>query len=195
MDAAAAAFSAVKSRTCDLAQTTVTLTNVASTGKVKISWKPVDGATKYEVYRATAKDGTYSRISTTSNTSVTNTSAVAGKTYYYKVRAICGVDAAAAAFSAVKSRTCDLPQPNVSITTSSGKPKVSWKKVDGATKYEVYRAASKTGTYSKVKITTSLNWKDTSAVAGKTYYYKVIAVCSNIAGNSDYSSVVSIKSK
>ena len=182
-------------RTCDLAQTKVTLSNVASSGKVKISWEAVEGATKYEVYRATSKNGTYSRISTTSNTSVTNTKADAGKTYYYKVRAICDVDAAAAAYSEVKSRTCDLAQPKVSIGLSSKKPKVSWGKVTGAVEYKVYRATSKNGTYSLVKTTTSLSYKDTKASSGKTYYYKVVAVCSNTAGNSAYSPIVSIKSK
>ena len=195
VDAAAGAYSSIKSRTCDLAQTTVTLSNVASSGKIKISWEAVEGATKYEVYRATSKDGTYSRISTTSNTSVTNTKADAGKTYYYKVRAICDVDAAAAAYSSIKSRTCDLPQPSVSIALSSKKPKVSWTKVDGAVSYKVYRATSKTGTYSLVKTTTSSYYKDTKATSGKTYYYKVVAICSNTAGNSVYSSIVSIKSK
>ena len=189
------ADSGIIGRTCDLAQTTVTVSNVASSGKVKISWEAVEGATKYEVYRATSKTGTYSRISTTANTSVTNTKAEAGKTYYYKVRAICDVDAAAAAYSAVKSRTCDLPRPTVSIALSSGKPKVSWGKVEGAVSYKVYRAASKTGTYSLVKTTTSLSYKNTGAAAGKTYYYKVVAVCSNTAGNSAYSGIVSIKSK
>ena len=180
-------------RTCDLAQTTVTLTNVASTGKIRISWEPVEGATKYQVYRATSKNGTYSRISTTSNTSVTNTKVDAGKTYYYKVRAICDVDAAAAAYSAVKSRACDLPQPDVSIARSSGKPKVSWDKVTGAVEYKVYRATSKSGTYSLVKTTTSRSYKDTKATKNKTYYYKVVAVCKTSAGNSAYSNVVSIK--
>ena len=192
VDAAAAAYSAVKSRTCDLPQTTMTLSNVASSGKVKISWEAVEGATKYEVYRATAKDGTYSRISTTSNASVTNTKAEAGKTYYYKVRAICDVEAAAGAYSTIKSRTCDLPRPDVSIALSSGKPKVSWDAVDGAVSYEVYRATSKSGTYTLVKTTTSLSYKNTSATAGKTYYYKVVAVCSKTSGNSADSKVVSI---
>ena len=193
VDAAASAYSAVKSRTCDLARTTVTLSNVASTGKIKISWTTVEGATKYEIYRATSKDGTYSRLTTVTGTSVTNTKTDAGKTYYYKVRALCDVDAATAAYSEVKSRTCDLPQPSVSITLNSGKPKVSWGKVEGAVSYKVYRATSQTGTYSLMKTTTSLSYTNTGATAGETYYYKVMAVCSNTAGNSAYSSIVSIK--
>ena len=192
---AAAPFSEVKSRTCDLPQTKVSVSNKASTGKIVISWEAVEGATKYEVYRATSKNGEYSRITTTSKTQVTNTSTKAGKTYYYKVRAICGVDAAKAAFSDVKSRTCDLPQPEVSIGLSSGKPKVSWEKVDGAVSYKIYRATSKSGTYSLVKTSTGSYYKDTKAVSGKTYYYKVVAAASAKAANSAYSGVVSIKSK
>ena len=183
----------IVNRTCDLAQPTIKLSNVASTGKIKVSWEKIEGAVKYEVWRATSKNGTYKRITTTTNTSVTNTSVEAGKTYYYKVVAVAKNTAANSAASAVKSLTCDLAQPKVSITTSSGKPKVSWKKVTGATKYEVYRATSKSGTYSKVKTTTSLNWKDTSAQKGKNYYYKVVAVCKTTAGNSAFSAVKSIK--
>lgn len=192
-EAANSEFSTIKSRTRDLAQTTVTLSNRASDGKITVKWEAVTGATKYEVYRATSKDGTYTRISTTKNTSITNTSTTAGKTYYYKVRAICDVDAAVAAFSGVKSRTCDLPQPDLSIGRSSGKPKLSWDKVSGAVSYKIYRATSKNGTYSLVKTTTSLSWKDTTAKKNKTYYYKVVAVCSNTSGNSAYSGIKSIK--
>ena len=183
----------VVSRTCDLARPEIKASNVASSGKVKLTWSKVSGAVKYEVWRAASKNGTYKLMKTTTGTSYINTKATAGKTYYYKVKAIASKSAANSALSEVKSRTCDLAQPSISITTSSGKPKVSWKKVDGATKYEVYRATSKSGTYSKVKTTTSLNWKDTAAKKGKTYYYKVVAVCKTTAGNSAYSAVKSIK--
>ena len=155
----------------------------------------MDGAVKYEVYRAASKTGTYKLIKTTTDTGMTNGSATAGKAYYYKVKAIAANSAANSAYSEVKYRTCDLPQPKVSITRSSGKPKVSWAKVTDAKSYKVYRSASKSGTYALVKTTTSRSYKDTKAKAGKTYYYKVVAVCSNTSGSSAYSGVVSIKSK
>ena len=185
----------IVSRTCDVARPEVSITNIASSGKIKLSWKKIDGATKYEVYRATSKNGTYTLLKTTTSTSLTNTTVTAGKTYYYKVKAIASKSAANSADSEIVPRTCDLAQPTVSIALSSKKPKVSWKKVSGATKYDVYRATSKAGTYSKVKTTTSLNWKDTTAKSGKTYYYKVVAVASKSAANSAYSGIVSIKSK
>ena len=46
-----------------------------------------------------------------------------------------------------------------------------------------------------MKTTTNRYYKDTKAKSGKTYYYKVIAVCKNTSGNSAYSGIVSIKSK
>ena len=84
--------------------------------------------------------------------------------------------------------------PTVTGTLSSkGKPALSWKSVDGAAKYQVYRSTSKDGTYKLVKTTTSLKFTDSKATAGKTYYYKVMAVAENSEANSAYSPVVSIK--
>ena len=191
------AFSAVKSITCDCAAPVVTISTTASSGKPTLKWSAVDGATKYEIWRATSKDGTYTKMYTTSNTSYTNSSAVAGKTYYYKVKALCGKSSYGdSAFSAIKSITCDCARPVVNITTSNGHPKLSWKAVDGATKYEVYRATSSSGSYTKLGTTSNLSYTNTGAKAGTTYYYKVIAVCgASSYGNSAYSTVVSIKAK
>ena len=66
----------------------VTASNDADTGKIVLTWPKVTGAAKYEIYRATSKTGTYSRRSTITKTTYTNTNAEAGKTYYYKVKAI-----------------------------------------------------------------------------------------------------------
>ena len=187
------AKSKIVTRTCDLARPVVTLSNVASSGKIKVSWKKIDGAAKYEVWRATSKTGTYQLMKTTTGTSYTNTSATAGKTYYYKVNAIAEKSAANSAYSEVKSRTCDLRRPEVTLSNvaSSGKIKVSWKKIDGATKYEVYRATSSDGTYKLLKTVTGTSLTNTSASAEKTYYYKVRAIAEKSAANSAYSEVKS----
>ena len=97
--------------------------------------------------------------------------------------------------AAVKVHTT-CAKPSVSIKLSSKKPKVSWKPVEGATKYYVYRATSKSGKYTKVAtVTDATSYRDSKAKKGKTYYYKVKAVAANSAANSAYSSVKSIKSK
>lgn len=196
VSSANSADSAVKYRTCDVARPVISLSNVASTGKIKISWNAVEGAVGYEVYRATSKNGTYKLLKTVTGTSLTNTSAEAGKTYYYKVVALGAASAANSADSAVKYRTCDLPRPELSIKlNSNGKPRLSWNAVPGAVKYEVYRASSKNGTYKLLKTVTGTSLTNTSAESGTTYYYKVVAVASSSAADSASSSVVSITSQ
>ena len=68
--------------------------------------------------------------------------------------------------------------------------------MEGAVKYEVYRATSKSGKYTKVAtVTDATSYTDKTAKKGKTYYYKVKAVATNSKANSAYSSIVKIKSK
>ncbi len=187
----------IAGRTCDYARPAVTASNVASTGKVKLTWSAVEGATSYKVYRSTKENGTYTLMKTVKDgaTTYTNTNAVAGKKYYYKVRAYGANSSATSAYSVVDARTCDLPRPVVKITTSSGKPKLSWEKVTGATSYKVYRSTTKDGKYTLMKTVKNCatTYTNTNAVKGKTYYYKVIAVHSNTNANSAYSAVKSIK--
>ena len=57
----------------------IKVTGVTSSGKNKISWNAVDGASQYKVYRATSKNGTYSRVTTTSKTYATHTNGTACK--------------------------------------------------------------------------------------------------------------------
>lgn len=174
---------------------TVKASNVASTGKIYLKWGAVSGASKYEIYRSTTKNGTYKRIKTTTATSYTDTSASVGKTYYYKIKAIHKNSSANSDYSKVVGRICILARPNVRIVLSKGDPKISWGKISGAQKYYIYRATSKNGTYKLIKTTTKLCYTDTSARAGKYYYYKVRAVRTNSAANSVCSAMKYIKAK
>ena len=174
-----------------LAAPVITLYNKAATGQPRLTWAAVDGAAKYEVWRATGKNGTYYKMYTLQGTGYSNTTAVAGRTYYYKVRAV-DAEGTAGPFSTVKSITCDLAQPVISIftKTASGKPSLSWAAVAGADKYEVYRATTKTGTYYKMYTLTGTSYTNTTAVAGKTYYYKVKAIDTDSSyANSAFSAV------
>ena len=53
-----------------------------ASGKPQVTWNKVEGAVKYEIWRATSKDGTYTKMYTQSGTTYTNTTAKAGVTYY-----------------------------------------------------------------------------------------------------------------
>ena len=167
-----------------------------ATGCPKLTWNKVTAAEKYRLYRADSKNGTYKVVKTTkASSSFLDTTAEPGKTYYYKVRAICedpftGEDSYSA-YSNVVSSLCDLAKPEITVTvTKNGDPKISWEAVDGAVKYYVYRSTSKSSGFKHIKSTvTALSYTDTTANAGTKYYYKVKAVHSNTDANSAYSAV------
>jgi fibronectin type 3 domain-containing protein len=58
-----------------------------SNSNIKLKWDTVSGASGYEIYQSSSKSGTYTRVSTTSNTSYTKSGLSKGKSYYYKIRA------------------------------------------------------------------------------------------------------------
>ncbi len=180
---------------------TPTAVKVASTtyNSVKLTWAAVAGATKYEVYRATSSTGTYTKLPDVSSASYTGSSLTTGKAYYYKVRAyrlVSGVKHYSG-YSAVVKAT-PLPAAPTSLKAakaSSASVKLTWAAVTGATKYEVYRATSATGTYYKSTETTLLSFVSGNLTKGKTYYFKVRAY--RVVGSTKYygpfSSVVAYK--
>ena len=177
-----------------LSAPTVTGGNDAQ-GRPTLKWNAVSGAAKYEVYRARSKDGDYIKYSTVTGTSYTNTSYIEnGNTYYYKVRALKS-DGTAGAWSSVVSVTYKQTLSAPAVTggnDSQGRPTLKWNAVSGAAKYEVYRARSKDGTYTKYSTTTGTAYTNSSYLtSGATYYYKVRALDAN--GNAGpYSAVVSV---
>ena len=195
--AANSSLSAAVAITCRCARPVVKTDYWASTGKPYIKWTAVAGASKYYVYRSTSKDGTYEYIGYTTKTNYTDSKANAGYTYYYKVQAISSVKSKAnSALSAAVTITCRCARPSVKITTSNGSPRLTWNAVAGASQYEVYRATSKNGSYTKMFTTSNLSYTNTSAKAGTTYYYKVKAVSKvKSTANSAFSTVVSIRAR
>ena len=190
-------LSATVAATCHCARPVVKPDYLISTGKPYIKWTAVSGASKYYVYRSGSKDGTYTLLGTTTATNYTDNKANAGYTYYYKVKAVSKVSSGANSYySVVIGATCHCARPSVKITTSNGSPRLTWNAVAGANKYEVYRATSKNGSYTKMFTTSNLSYTNTSAKAGTTYYYKVKAVSKvKSTANSAFSTVVSIRAR
>ena len=179
---------------CHCPKPVVTAEYLSSSGKPYLKWNAVEKATKYEIYRAGSKDGTYTKIGTTTSTHYTDTKAGTGYGYYYKVKAICSVTTSGNSYysEAVFGRChCAKPVVTPDYLSSTGKPYLKWNAVDKAAKYEIYRAGSKTGTYTKIGTTTATNYTDTTAGTGSGYYYKVKAVSSvSTSANSYYSEIV-----
>ena len=199
-DGTAGAWSSIVSVTYRAASTgtlsapTVTGGNDAQ-GRPTLKWKAVTGAAKYEIYRSYSRDGSYSKYSTQTSTAYTNSSYLtSGTTYYYKVRAL-DANGNAGPYSAAVSVTCRLKLSAPSVTggkDSQGRPTLKWNAVSGAAKYEVYRARSRSGTYTKYSTQTSTSYTNSSYLtSGTTYYYKVRALGSD-GSYGPYSSVASV---
>ena len=191
-------YSNIVNRVCDLAKPTVSLSVNTSTGKPVVKWETVEGAAKYYVYRSTSKSSGYEKVYTAvSARTYTDTDAVAGTNYYYKVMAIHEVSAANSAYSKVVNRVCDLAKPTITLTrTDAGNPWVKWKAIEDADGYEVWRSTSKSGTYKKVKTTVSAtSFADRDVTEGTKYYYKVRAIHDTTAANSAYSAIKYITAK
>lgn len=181
-----------------MAQPTLKIENRSAT-TANLSISTVNGATGYRVYRATTKDGTYSYVGNTKTNTFKDSDLTSSKSYYYKVRAyktVNGNNVYSKYSSKIKLDKTLAKSSSVSAKASSNsKIKISWSSVSGATSYKVYRATSKSGTYSYVGSSKSLSYTDSGLNSGTTYYYKVRAskVASGITYNGVYSSIVSAK--
>lgn len=158
----------------------------ASATGTTVSWKAVNGASGYAIYRKVS-GGSWATIATTTSVSYTDTSdLVNGDTYYYTVRAYTGnVNTATANKydsnywsyfnpTGVKSIYIDTPTLLATTTAQSG-IKINWEAVSGASGYAVYRKMASTG-WGMIATTTSTSYTDKSGMSnGATYYYTIRA--------------------
>ena len=182
----------------DVVSTTVELTVVEpvvgarqADGKPTLHWNKLQNAVSYQVYRATEENGEYVRVFTTKGLTYTHVSAEAGKTYFYKVKALFADGTSQ--FSEFVSATFRPVSVNFAPVAGNrdtdGKPTLHWNKLQNAGSYQVYRADSKDGKYVRVFTTKGLTYTHVSAQLDKTYYYKVKAVFSD--GSTVFSEILS----
>lgn len=151
----------------------------ASATSVKVSWNEVAGATGYQVWRGTSETGSFTALGSVTTTSRTCTGLTCGSTYYFKVRAYIEVNGTRI-YGKYSTIVSAVPKPSkptgVKTTVSSATAvTVSWNAVSGATGYEVWRATSASGTFSKTGAVTETSRRCPGLTTGKTYYFKVRA--------------------
>ena len=147
------------------------------TGKPSLSWSKVTGATGYAIYR------NEELLTTITGVSYLDTAAETDGQYSYYVVTIGKNDDFNSIASATKTVTAIVGQPKITGTiNNNGKPVITWNAVEDAVKYVVYRSTSSSKSYKEIITVTDLSYTDTSVAAGKTYYYKVMAVGENSKG-------------
>ena len=164
---------------------------VAATGKPQLTWSKVTGAKEYWIFLEV--DGEAQLLTTTTKLSFVDESAAPGETRTYAVWAVNADPVCNSAMDAYTvTATCAQPKIKGAVG-ETGKPEITWDAVEGATRYVIYRSTSKSKNYKAIDETESLTFTDTTATKGKTYYYKVVAVCEDT--ESAQSAYAKVKSK
>ena len=155
---------------------------------------------KTQIYRATKKTGKFKLLATTSKATYTDTKAKAGKEYWYKIRIVgkSGKKTYLSKLSAAKSEPLLYGPPNAPTITKATSEDIGvvleWKKTSSpfGCDYTVYRSEKESSGYEVVgrvredfdgtlyaydggEISSESAFADTTAEAGKTYYYKMSA--------------------
>ena len=185
-------FSAIESCYVTCAAPSLTVKLDSASGKPSLSWSKVTNATGYEIYRA-VNGGEYAYLTTVAGTSYKDQATRADNKYSYKAMTLGKEDVFNSPLSAAKSVTVTVGQPKLTGSVNEdGKPVITWKAVEDAVEYKVYRSTKSNKSYKLVKTTTDLSYTDATVSAGKTYYYKVLAVGQN---SENYSSYVKLTGK
>ena len=181
-------YSAVVSVTCRLKLSAPSVTGGKdSQGRPTLKWNAVSGAAKYEVYRSTSRSGTYTKYSTQTSTSYTNSSYLtSGTTYYYKVRAL-GSDGSYGPYSSVVSVTYRATSSAVPAEVTMGKATaqgsyitVTWDKAANAASYRVYRRVNNSSDWNVVASSVSgTSYTDWNVEPGVRYTYTVRGVAAD----------------
>ena len=146
-----------------------------SDSKFKLSWTSIEGATRYIVYRKRNDDKMKKVLTLGAKDLEYTTAEMPHGDYQFVVKAgrYDSKDRVMTDGSNTVKVSVEKVNPTITLTASSKAIKVSWKKIEGVTNYEVYRATSKTGKYTKLATITSTSYTAKSLTSGKTYYFKV----------------------
>ncbi len=172
----------------------------SSYNAITLKWKKVSGADGYTIYRATSKNGKYKKIKTIAKASTVtykNSKLSFRKTYYYKIKAYkkSGKTTVESSFSKAVSAKTKLAAPSVSLKKKSKtKLTIQWKKVSGASGYQIQYSLKKKSGYKKVTVKGSgkKSYTKPGLKKGKTYYVKVRAY-RTVKGKKIYGAYSSIK--
>lgn len=166
----------------NLAKPVIASEEQVSETSLKVSWKAINNAEGYEVFRASSITGAYEMVSKVKTNSYTDKSVSVGNRYYYKVRAYKTVSKKSVygPFSAIYgSIIVNTPVINDVLQNTPTSAYLTWNPVENATGYKVYRADSESGTYTCLKSVTTTEAFNYSLTTNGTYYYKVQAYVDN----------------
>lgn len=151
--------------------------STANGGQVKLTWKKVNDATKYRIYRYDSNTKIYTCIGKSETNSYTDRTVAVNQYYYYKVTAIADHVLTETDYSEkVRIMVPGTVTAKVTSATSKKGIRVAWNRNSRAEGYVIYRSTKKNSGFKKIAMISSnkkLYYYDKKAKVGKTYYYRV----------------------
>lgn len=159
---------------------------------VTLSWKAVEDAVKYNVYRKVAGTSEFTLLGSSSTTSFTDNTVDVGMEYEYVATTIDNANVETDPSLPLKVVMVDPSQPVPAAPNhlkvgevNKNDLTISWDQVEGAITYNVYRSNKEKGTYEFIGKTKTASYKDETVLTTIPYFYKVAAV--NAGGISEQS--------
>lgn len=173
-----------------------------TTSSISLKWPKISGASGYDVYRKSGS-GSYKLIGSTTSTAYTDKGLAEGTVYYYKVQSYTGSGSSKVPGKFVSTVT---GVTGISGTKLSGQGtayntlKLTWKKVTGASGYQLQRYVPSTKSYSATRTVNSgstTSCTSTDKAASTTYKWRIRAFKRTSAGTvySAWSSPINVKTK
>ncbi len=170
-------FSGKKTLSFDIVPSkTKKITATQTQDTITLKWNAVKGATGYRVYVYDAKTKSYKALKNVDGKSYTIKKLKAGTTYKYAVKAYTKLGSKvfwANEYTVITTST-KTAAPTVKITAASKKAELSWKKITGATGYQVYVAAPGEA-FERVAVTKETSYTVKGLKKGVTYKFRVRA--------------------
>ncbi|CAF5016678.1 unnamed protein product, partial [Rotaria sp. Silwood1] len=139
---------------------------------VTLGWRPVSGATGYNLYR----NGGKVNGAIITGTTITDNNLNSGTTYTYTVKAVSSAGSESAPSNSVTGKTTGIPPavetPNglIAIDITSNSITLKWNAVSGVTAYNIYRNGNK---LTSVSLT---SYTDTDVRPATDYQYQVSSI-------------------
>lgn len=144
---------------------------------ITVSWTGA-GATldgKYLVEVSDDNGATYKELERTAETACTYVPKRSGS-YLFRVTGVCGDAVTNSMVSEAVSFTLPMNAPVIQAVSGDGRNTVTWKAVQEAKSYIIYRSESRAEGYTEIGTTQALSYTDTTAENEVPYYYTVAAV-------------------
>jgi glucuronoarabinoxylan endo-1,4-beta-xylanase len=154
-------------------------TAMAGDAQVALSWNNVSGATGYYANRATASGGPYTRLTSATSASFTDTGLANGATYYYVITAY-NASGVGAPSSEVRATPLQPGPEGLLVSLGDARVTLTWNTAPGASVYNVKRSLTAGGPYTNLATQALNDYTDTTVTNSTTYFYVVSATRSGV---------------